>query len=725
MKIKDKAAAEKSLRELLTHSSGKFYVPTQLTLAAGDGDADQMTAGGHKQTTFDCVITTADMIDNGDLFFLFKFDLNGIKAREGATTVPVFVGHQSDKIPIGNATDMGVEGGKFVGKINISHATQQGTDVVNTVRDGNLTGVSGGYYFKDFAIHWDDDDDNDQDFSWVEVLDSDLYELSLTGVPADNKARIIFEKQSIDKLNTLSKLIENQSDGELTMSGPDLPVENSDAIREDSMHAERERVTRIRGHVNNTLAALQKDERLTDRAKTLENEAVESGKPFDAFAESLLVDLNKTIEVINAEKAVELKKNVGTHFIDVSKDGGENAFNIAAVTAYAKARHLGKPVPKISAGVEDALSATHDTFSHIPAALTGFPIPKYGMVWDRVSKMAKFAGVKVAPRDIVEMSFNGSLGDFILAKIPNAANLARQNFDQTVGTDTAGGHLVQDTIVSSLFAPHLFAATVLDMAGVQTMTVAMGDVILPYQSGTGTPSQRSEDAAITVKNLTFGQRSYSPLITSHRFDASYLALNQPSVSIGEVIMRDIQNGIRVQKETLELTGDGTGNNPTGLLTVTGASVLSYGTNGDQHTPFRQFTPATQLERNNHTPPFVCIQTPESGRNKSLQVIVAAAGGAGGGLLQAGGMVNGCMTYNSNLLPQNLTKGTGSALHAELWVAPYSVIKLDWGLMNLTVDPYTDAPKNNVRFVAHDYWNLAIRYPTGIVQIKDIDNSVLA
>jgi hypothetical protein len=101
--------------------------------------------------------------------------------------------------------------------------------------------------------------------------------------------------------------------------------------------------------------------------------------------------------------------------------------------------------------------------------------------------------------------------------------------------------------------------------------------------------------------------------------------------------------------------------------------------------------------------------------------------AGSGIfINEGGMVNGYpMLFTSNV-PSTLTKGAGagvSVCHAIIFGNWEELYLLQWGGIDLVVNPYSLDTTSQVRVTINSWWDIAVRHKESFSAMKDARLSV--
>jgi len=72
------------------------------------------------------------------------------------------------------------------------------------------------------------------------------------------------------------------------------------------------------------------------------------------------------------------------------------------------------------------------------------------------------------------------------------------------------------------------------------------------------------------------------------------------------------------------------------------------------------------------------------------------------------------------VPNDLTKGTGTALNAVLFGHFPALYLANWGGLDIVVDPYHLADTATVRIVVNSWWDVGLRYAEHFAAIQDFD-----
>jgi hypothetical protein len=80
-------------------------------------------------------------------------------------------------------------------------------------------------------------------------------------------------------------------------------------------------------------------------------------------------------------------------------------------------------------------------------------------------------------------------------------------------------------------------------------------------------------------------------------------------------------------------------------------------------------------------------------------------------------------FASNVLPNNLTKGTGSNLSAVIFGNFSDAVIAMWGGLDVLIDPYTGSSSGTVRIVALQDLDIEFRHTASFAQMIDVNTTV--
>lgn len=238
----------------------------------------------------------------------------------------------------------------------------------------------------------------------------------------------------------------------------------------------------------------------------------------------------------------------------------------------------------------------------------------------------------------------------------------------------------------------LRANLVMAQAGATFMTGLVGNISIPKYSGS-TVTWEGEVGAASDGAGTFSEVELSPKRLTAYIDVSKQFLLQDSVSAEAMLRNDIVKAISNKLEATIL-GDEVGSNkiPAGIFNGASAATLTYAGTVDME---------SELDEANVMGEYCYIVSP-----KAKAALRKAAKGDNGFVMEDG-EVNGI-----KVLCTSAAKGVVLGNFSDYVIA-------QWGAIDLTVDPYTQAANGKVRLVINAYFDAKPRrseaFVAGVVE----------
>ena len=251
----------------------------------------------------------------------------------------------------------------------------------------------------------------------------------------------------------------------------------------------------------------------------------------------------------------------------------------------------------------------------------------------------------------------------------------QREIQATVATD--GEEVVAEDKLNIL--EPLRANLVLNSAGATYMTGLVGDVSIPTYTGS-TVGWKGEIASADDGAGTFGEVILQPKRLTAYLDISKQFLIQDSVSAEEMLKNDIVRALSNKLEETILGSDaGSATQPAGIFYGASEATLTYAGTVDME---------KELEDNNVYGNLSYIVSPAA-----KATLRTTAKDSGSGLfVMENGEINGLPVYSSSAC-----SGIALGNWSEYIIA-------QWGGIDLTVDPYTQASKGMIRLVINAYFD---------------------
>ena len=152
--------------------------------------------------------------------------------------------------------------------------------------------------------------------------------------------------------------------------------------------------------------------------------------------------------------------------------------------------------------------------------------------------------------------------------------------DMAAGTDSAGGFIVPNIVLSNEMIPLLKEHTIAAALGVNFMTgLRNSPVQIPKKTGATTAYWVGEapSSGVTTSDVAFGQIEVTPHTVAVRTRVSNRLIMLSNPAVEQIIRQDILEQIGLAVDAACFNGSGAANQPKGILNTTGiGSVTSFG-----------------------------------------------------------------------------------------------------------------------------------------------------
>jgi HK97 family phage major capsid protein/HK97 family phage prohead protease len=293
--------------------------------------------------------------------------------------------------------------------------------------------------------------------------------------------------------------------------------------------------------------------------------------------------------------------------------------------------------------------------------------------------------------------------------------------DLTVGTATAGGHLVGTDHLGDQFVDALRARLVFSELGARFMTGLRGDVAIPKLATGVSAGFVAENGATAEVNAVFSQITMSPKSLGAFSDVSRLLMIQSDPSVEQIVRDDLLNAIAQKIEDVAIEGGGS-NEPTGIIGTAGIGSVAIGTNGGALTWDAITDLVKEVEVDNAaingnslaylTNPKVkshMASTPKVASTDSVMLMDAPWNSLYGYDLAV-----------TNNVPSDLTKGTLTTASAMIYGDFSQLMMGFFSTPDILIDPYTAGSTGAVRIRVMQEMDLAVRHAQSFAACLDID-----
>lgn len=300
--------------------------------------------------------------------------------------------------------------------------------------------------------------------------------------------------------------------------------------------------------------------------------------------------------------------------------------------------------------------------------------------------------------------------------------LVPHQVERRIDDTTAGAGAVL-TRWDTTWIEFLRARMVLNQLGVRVMTDMHGNFQMPAQTGIGTVSWVAESSSVSSTGQTIGQVLFQPKTVGAYTDMSRRFLEQLSIDPELFVREDLAAILSRGIESAVYNGTGAPQ-PTGILQNSAiTNIVALGTNGGYPT----WQAACQLEellgKGNADMGNLAYVTTPAGKGTMKQTPIQGISQTSYYPLflwdKDSNEVNGYPHYSTNLLPSNLTKGSGSNLSAWIFANWSDAVLAFWSGMDVLVDPYTGGPAGTIRIVVLQDCDFEIRHAASFAYANDM------
>lgn len=285
-----------------------------------------------------------------------------------------------------------------------------------------------------------------------------------------------------------------------------------------------------------------------------------------------------------------------------------------------------------------------------------------------------------------------------------------------------GGNLIATLLDGSQYIDLLRAALVIRQLGARVLTGLTSNVDIPRMTQSAAVGWVAENQALNFSNEGFDKISLRPKHAGAIVEMSRNMLQQSTPDIEQLVRGDLAAVLARALDSAAIYGDGTANNPVGILHTPGIGVFPLGPNGAPIT-YDAIADLMGLVLNAN------VMGDDMGflGNTKVRQHVAKMLNLQGQPLGFDTIFEGQPQAWSNLVPSNLTKGTGTNLSALIYGNWSDLILGFWSELDVLVNPYADGPyqKGNIWVRAMMTCDIQVRHPESFAAVTDINTNAAA
>lgn len=267
----------------------------------------------------------------------------------------------------------------------------------------------------------------------------------------------------------------------------------------------------------------------------------------------------------------------------------------------------------------------------------------------------------------------------------------------------------------------LRAKLVLAQMGVQIMGGMEGLFALPRQSSTTTAYWVTQGQDVTQSAAAIDQVLFYPHTVGVRTPYTREFLKQTSIDAENFYRTDQDAVLAREIERAALNGLGSGGQPLGIMQNPLIPMISAGTNGAAPTWANIVAMESQLANLNADMGSLGYVTDTAVRGL-LKTTTKVSGATPYPIYLWDGGATPLNEYKvgiTNLLPNNLTHGSGSNLHAIIYGNWSDMIIALWGGRDVVVNPYSADASGSVIITTLQDCDVEVRHPESFVKMMDV------
>ena len=291
--------------------------------------------------------------------------------------------------------------------------------------------------------------------------------------------------------------------------------------------------------------------------------------------------------------------------------------------------------------------------------------------------------------------------------------------DLIQGASADGGALVATNLLSGSFIEALRARMVVRQAGALVLSGLVGDVAIPAQNAVNSASWVAENGAVSEVNPTYRQVTMNPKTLGTFTDISRHLMHQSTPAIETIVRNDIIKTLANEVDKQAIQGTGTSNKPTGILNTSGIGSVAMGTNGDQATWAKVVETWKEVATDNADVGALAFLTSPTQISR-LMSIAKVSSSDSVMIMNDQNNLMGYKVFSTTNSPDNLTKGTASGTCSALTFGNFNDLIIgEWGSLDISVDPYTNAAKGGTRIIGLYDVDVAVRHAESFAAIQDL------
>jgi HK97 family phage major capsid protein len=261
---------------------------------------------------------------------------------------------------------------------------------------------------------------------------------------------------------------------------------------------------------------------------------------------------------------------------------------------------------------------------------------------------------------------------------------------------------------------------VLQQMGVTMLGGLQGNIDIPKVAGDDQAVEKAENAVSAESSATFSKISLAPRRLPVFAEVSRQLLLQTSVDVEAWLRNDLAFQIAQVMDQRGISGSGTAQ-PFGILNTVGVGAVALGTNGAAPT-YDMIVDLETLVANLDADIGALgylVNTKTRGKLKKTLVGTNTAAEMIWDRKNPSSPLNEYKTGVTNLVPSDLTKGSGSNLSAMIFGNFNDALMGQWGGLEFLVNPYSKDTEGLIRINCWTFYDFIVRRVESFAVVKDI------
>ena len=327
----------------------------------------------------------------------------------------------------------------------------------------------------------------------------------------------------------------------------------------------------------------------------------------------------------------------------------------------------------------------------------------------------EFTQIAHAEMEKAGVEHNGQFG------IPS--KLIQIGAQKDLNVATEGADIVETTIQPGVI-PVLKPNPVLTSLGMQSMMNLVGNPQFPRETNQLSFTYEGEQDTSAETTPTLDNVKFTPHRLAAHVNVSIQTLKQSPNASEQWLRNKISREYELKVDATGIGGSGSGDIPAGILNIAGIGSVAMGTNGAVISYAKLVELEEDIETANASAENLAYLTTPGVKANMRNTPLQGSGVEGNFIVSPSNSreILGYRLATNTQVPSNLTKGTGTNLHAAIF-GDFSQLALGmWGGFDILYDPYTAAKEGTVVFHVNGYNDFQLFQPSALSAIQDIVKS---